>query len=264
MMKNKALVNLGAIFLAILSLYFLAKFVNEVKSSRFIGSGTTATNTISVSGEGDVYAAPDIAAVTFSVQKDDVTVAGATKLVDDAMNSAIAMIKTMGVALADIQLQDNSFNPKYDYGVPCYGGAGMPCVQAPPKIIGYTASRSVTIKIRKLDDAGAIVQAISGQNVTDLNGPTFSIENEDAVHDAAREKAIADAKAKAQKLASDLGVTLIRIVNFSESGDTPSPIMPMYAKAMSAGAPDIASAPPVLPAGENHYVSNVSNTYEIE
>ena len=169
-----------------LFLFLIGGFINELKTSAFIGSGTTATNTIVVSGTGDTYAAPDIATVSFSVTKEGATVATAQKLVDEKMNAAIVALKGMGIADKDIKLENNSFNPKYDYGTPCYGGMGIPCSQTSPKIIGYEATRSVVVKVRKLDNAGTVVTALGTLGATNLYGPTFSLDDEDAVNAAAR------------------------------------------------------------------------------
>jgi uncharacterized protein YggE len=74
--------------------------------------------------------------------------------------------------------------------------------------------------------------------------------------------AIDEAKEKAKVLSKDLGVSLVRIVNFSENGNIPM----MYGKGMMA-TDSVASAPvapsPELPTGENKITSNVTITYEI-
>jgi uncharacterized protein YggE len=93
-----------------------------------------------------------------------------------------------------------------------------------------------------------------------LNGPNFTIDNEDGLKVEARKIAIDDAKVKAQKLASDLGVRLGKITSFSESGNNPAPIM--YGKAMMLEAPS-APAPAEIPKGENKITSDVTITYEL-
>ena len=67
--QNKLFIGLMSVLVAVASLYFFVKFVNEIKQSTFIGSGTTVTNRLSVTGTGDAYATPDIATVTYTVHE---------------------------------------------------------------------------------------------------------------------------------------------------------------------------------------------------
>lgn len=75
--------------------------------------------------------------------------------------------------------------------------------------------------------------------------------------------AIADAQSKAQALAKQLGVRLVRIVSFSENnGSYPSPVM--YAMNASTGATAPKAAAPDISTGEQKVTDNVTVTYEIE
>ncbi|MEK9186649.1 MAG: SIMPL domain-containing protein, partial [Patescibacteria group bacterium] len=96
--------------------------------------------------------------------------------------------------------------------------------------------------------------------VTEISGLTFTSKNEEGQIREARKKAIEDAKGKASVLAKDLGVRLVRIVNFYESGNYP----PIYYKgAMSIGGAEADSGVPTVPTGENKIVSNITITYEL-
>ena len=138
----------------------------------------------------------------------------------------------------------------------------MPCRQDAPRIIGYEVSENVSVKIHDMEKVGEIIKGIGAVGISSISGPNFSVEKEDALKEQARKIAIDEAKAKAEKLAGDLGVTLIRIVNFSENGNYPIMYAAkgMMADSVSAYAP---SAAPALPTGENKITSNVTITYEI-
>src|SRR3989338_6144941 len=94
------------------------------------------------------------------------------------------------------------------------------CPPRPGKsvISGYEASESITVKVRNTDDVGTIMQGLGTIGVSNLSGPNFSIDDEDALKAEARKKAIDDAREKAKILAKDLGVRLGRISSFSEGG----------------------------------------------
>jgi uncharacterized protein YggE len=251
-------------FLGILSIFFIIKGIEVLKQYQFIGSGTTATNTIQVSGTGDAFAVPDIADINFSISNDAKTMDAAQKLTTDTANKALAYLKSQGIADADIKTTDYSANPKYEWhNAPQLCLNNQPCPPGGQNVqVGFTVSESMDVKVRKTDQAGAIVTGLGSAGVTNISGPNFTVDNEDTVKAQARSKAIDDAKAKADELAKELGVKLVRIVNFSEnSGGNPYPIYAMDAKVMSVGA--AAPAPAPLQTGQNKYTSDVTITYEI-
>ncbi len=225
-------------------------------------------HTISFTGHGEVNAVPDIATVYFTINKDAKTVKEAQQLVAEVEKKTLDFIKQSGVEEKDIKATDASFSPKYEYKYDSVRTM-MPCTpyNCPPQpgksvIVGYTASESITVKIRNTDDAGKIIEGLGALGVTNLSGPNFAIDKEDELKAEARRKAIADAKTKAKSLAKDLGVGLGDIVSFSESGN----YMPYYGKMMMGASEDSAAtpAPAQLPKGENTISSDVTITYEID
>jgi len=233
-----------------------------------VGCGRSGTdennnnqNTISFTGHGEISAVPDIANIDFTIQKDAKTVKEAQDQVAQVEQASLAFLKTSNVAQNDIKTTDASFNPKYQYET----AAGVPCLEyncpgGNNVIVGYTASESITVKIRNTDDAGKIMQGLGTLGVSNLDGPNFAIDKEDSLKDNARKLAIDDAKAKAEKLAGDLGIRLGKITSFSENGNVP---VPMYAKTMTADSAVAPVAAAQIPTGENLITSDVTITYEI-
>jgi len=78
--------------LLVLAVFLIVKTINTVKEYRFIGGGVSATNTITVSGEGEVFAVPDIAEFSFSVVEEKKTVADAQEIAAQRINSIIAFL----------------------------------------------------------------------------------------------------------------------------------------------------------------------------
>ena len=248
--------------LIILSVYFAAKIVSEVKNYNFIGGGAPASNTMSFDGSGEVTAAPDIAMVNLTIRSDAKEVKDAQSKVEIKEKAVLDFLEKGGIAKKDIKTESYNSYPKYDYGTPCYDiGIGMPCRERAPKVVGYEVSEYISVKVRDLAKAGEIVGGLGALGVTEMNGPNFSIENEDSLKAQARRMAIDEAKAKAESLANDLGVRLVRIVNFSENGNYSM----MYAAKgmMVLDSVESAAPAPQLPTGENKITSNVTITYEI-
>src|SRR3989344_4266228 len=248
--------------LILMALFFAVKTVAELKGLRFIGGGIPAGNVMSFDGNGEVFAAPDIAMVNITIREEAKEVKEAQAEATAKEKAVLDFLEKEVIAKKDIKTESYNSYPKYDYGTPCYGyGYGMPCREKTPEIIGYEVSENISVKVRELEKAGDLVVGIGALGITEISGPNFSIENEDDLKAEARKLAIDEAKAKAEALASDLSVRLVRIVNFSEGGDY---YMPMYAKAMMAEDSAVSSAPsPELPTGENKITSNVTITYEI-
>jgi hypothetical protein len=220
-------------------------------------------NTISLSGHGEVMAVPDIANINFTVREVGKTVKEADDVVAPVVNKAVALLKTNGVADKDIKTESVSFNPKYSYqyGSDVICGA-LTCPPRPTKevITGYEAYENISVKVRNIDSAGAIVSGLGAIGVMELTGPDFAIDNQDGLKAQAQKIAIDDAQAKAKVLAKNLGVRLGEITSFNESGNYP---MPMYASAKAMDNSVIAPTPAVLPTGENTITSDVTITYEI-
>ena len=261
--EEKSRLVKGVLMLMILaSVYFAVRVVAEVKSFRFIGGGIPAGNVMSFDGNGEVFAAPDIAMVNITIREEAKEVKEAQAEATAKEKAVLDFLEKEGIAKKDIKTESYNSYPKYDYGTPCYGyGYGMPCREKTPEIIGYEVSENISVKVRELEKAGDLVVGIGALGITEISGPNFSIENEDDLKAEARKLAIDEAKAKAEALASDLGVRLVRIVNFSEGGNY---YMPTYAMGLEAKMDSVASSPaPELPTGENKITSYVTITYEI-
>ena len=263
----KNLYKVSLVFLVILSLFFAVKFLAELKSYGRMGS--SEANTITLSGHGEVTAVPDIANVYFSIRKTAKTGKEALASVAVIEKKALDFLKTKGVDEKDIKTENASVYPKYDYvrslcpqsEAGSASGMMYDCGGSKQVLTGYEASESITVKVRNIDDAGAIMQGLGATGVSDLNGPNFAIDDEDNLKAEARKKAIDDAKQKAEVLAKDLGVSLGRIADFNEGGNY-YPVM--YGKAtMMDSAVSSAPAPAELPKGENTISSDVTITYEI-
>jgi uncharacterized protein YggE len=240
-------------------LYSAMKFVNEVKSFSSIGVAPSQVNTIDVTGEGEAFAIPDVAMTAFNVEQKAKTIKEAQDIVTKKVANAMAFLKSAGIADKDIKTINYSAYPEYNYNNPCVAGAI--CTQKQPELLGYTVTQSVAVKIHDTSITGKIVEGLAQAGITGITNTDFTVDNPDAVKADARKQAIDDAQAKAQVLAKDLGVRLVRIVRFTEGNGGGYPT-PMYAKDM-LGTGGATSSEAQLPEGESKYTSNVTVTYEI-
>jgi len=206
-----------------------------------------------VTGNGEVFVVPDIVTLRLGVEAQAVSVAEAQTQAAEAMNKVMATLTDNGVAKKDIQTQHFSIRQvtKWDR------------VKEEETVTGYRVTNMVTAKIRDIDKAGAIIDAVAEArgDLIRINSIAFSIDEPSAYYEEAREKAMADAKAKAKQLAELAGITLGKPTYISEGIQMPPPIYPrdIYEK----GAPVPAAAPPPISPGEMKISLTVQVAYAI-
>jgi uncharacterized protein YggE len=148
--------------------------------------------TISVSGEGRVFTAPDIAELSFGVQTGrKATAKEALAMLKDRMNAAFDAVKKTGVEEKDIQTESFWLNPVYDW------------TQNQGQVFrGFEASQSLRVKVRDLDKVSDVLEAATGAGANQAGGVNFTVDEPETKRAEAREKAIAQAKEKAQTMAA--------------------------------------------------------------
>jgi hypothetical protein len=220
-----------------------------------------SANTITVSDTGTVYTKPDLALATVSVVSEAKTVAGATSDNTEKMNAVIEAIKGQGVEEKDLKTINFSIYPRYEYDktvdpYSSYYPSGRRV------LVGYEVNQSLQVKIRDLTKVGAIIQVATDEGANEVGSLQFTVDEQDAIKAQAREEAISKAKAKAKELAKQLGIRLVRISSFNESGSTP-----YYYSLDAKSAAPVAMGGGVEEAsiltGENKIEVTVSITYEI-
>lgn len=251
--------NVVLIVLGLLAAFLAVQTVTSLMELRFVGSGIPAMNTISVEGVGEAVAVPDVATVSFTVSFEEKTVAAAQEKATTLVNSALAYLDEQDIDEKDIKTNSYNVYPQYDYiqtsclpGVPCRGGESV--------LRGYQVSQGVSVKIRDLEEVGIILGGLGEMNVQNISGPNFEIDDIEMVRAEAREEAIKSAKEKAQTLAKDLGVRIVRVVGFWEDNNRYGGEYDI-AYTNSVKAEGISA--PQIPVGESEITTRVNITYEI-
>lgn len=257
--KSIIIKSIGGVSL-LLAVFLLAKVATEVKTFRTIGDDSPATNVISVSGQGEATLVPNVSEIRFSVSKKTAKMSDAQSYVATTSNKAIESIKSFGVSEKDIKTESYTTYPVYEWQQTKTICTEFTCPPSGKQILtGYQSTQTILIKVREIDKAGDIVDALGKIGVTSIDGPNFTIDDKTAVESVARREAIKDAEEKAKTLAKDLGVKLVRITSFSENNGGATPLY--FAKEMSAQA-DVSKGTN-FSEGEQKVTSNVTITYEI-
>jgi uncharacterized protein YggE len=241
------------VFLAVIS-------IKQLVSISYIGKQFPSMNTIAVSGKGEAISIPDIATFSFSVTETAKTVKQAQDLATAKINKSLVDVKAKGVEDKDIKTLSYSINPKYEYSQGVCNQYG--CPNGRSVLVGYEVSQSIQVKVREISKAGEMFDTLGKVGIENVNGLTFSIDDIEYIKSIARANAIKNAEAKAEKIAKDLGVSLVKVISFYDSSDDQ---YPMYAREVMS--PDMmsakASVAPSVPTGEQKVTANVSVTYEI-
>ncbi len=239
-----------ALLVGILLIVLIAYFAIDVKNKI-----QTTENTITISETGTVYTKPDLAVTSFSVITEEKTVAKAMEDNTKKMNDVISFIKEQGVEDKDLKTTAFSISPRYEwYDSDNYSGRRV--------LVGYEIRQTLEVKLRDLDKIGVIIEGGTSVGANEVSDLQFTVDKQDELKKQARDEAITKAKAKAEELAKQLGVKLVRISNFSEST-----AIPYYAtikeSALGIGGGGVAPATPQVETGENKIEVQVSITYEI-
>lgn len=214
---------------------------------------------LTVSAEGASTQQPDMAMFTAGVTTQGDTATAALSENTRKMTQVVSALKRAGIADRDIQTSNLNLNPVY----------------APPKrlpdgsyedqgqrIIGYQVNNQVTVKQRKLNDYGKVIDALVSAGANQVNGPNFMLTKPEAAQDEARAEAMKVARQRAQLYASAAGLRVVGIVSISESGSyTPQPVM--YRREIMVTAQSSAPPPPPVMGGELETRLNVTVQFEL-
>jgi len=241
------IIGLIAILLpAILVISYSVEIASKLKAYHYIGAGLQYKNTISVKGEGKIYTKPDVALINLSVVSEGKKVKDTQNQNTQKVNKTIEFLKDFGIKEKDIKTANYNLYPRYNYE------------EKTPRIIGYRLTQALEIKIRDLNKIGEILEKTVSIGVNQVSSLHFQVDKDKELKEDARNLAIEDAKKKAKKLASQLGIKLIKISGYNETSSTP-PIYRNLELAKGMGGGEV----PQIQVGESEILVNVVLTYEI-
>lgn len=230
-------------------------FVIFVKQSNFTIpleiTTTNRTTEMAVVGEGKVEAVPDTIYMSAGiVVGNTATSEEAQKKITEINNKILDALKKIGIESEDLKTSQYSINPNYNW------------TSGTNKIIGYNGSASIEIKVRKKDLAPKVIGEATTAGANSVQVLRSSIDKPEKYREEARSKAIANAREQAEKLARELGISLGRIVNISES--SPGQVYPIYARSaeMALGKSGGGAPEPDIETGTQTITSTVTLYFE--
>lgn len=206
---------------------------------------------ISVSGEGTVSVAPDIAVLDLGASVIDETVAAARDRAATAMQAIHDAATANGVDEKDIRTTSFNIYPQYRFSE-----------EKGQEITGYQVTNLVSIKVRDMDNVSAVLDAAvaAGGNDVRVDNVTFTVEDPEQYMNDARTKALENARAHADELAAAAGVSVGAPISIVETTGSFQPPQPMFAE---SAADARGGSTPVSP-GEQRLSVTVMVVYSID
>lgn len=209
---------------------------------------TSQTSTeLSVVGEGKVDVTPDTAYVELGISVEKAPTADdAQKRISERNNQLIAAIKALGIKEEDIKTTNFSVFPSYDWT----DGRNTPN--------GYNGNINISVKTTDISLASKIVDTATKEGANQILGTRFVVDSPEKYRAEARDKAIANAREQAKKIADSLGIRLGSVTNVVESSPGVISPMPMYAYEKAALSVPAAGGAADLSAGTQTITSVVT------
>ena len=167
-----------------------------------------------VTGEGAVDSVPDMATITMGVTSEAKTAREAMAETSEATAAVLEALTDAGIEARDMQTRDLSLNPLWDNRS-----------SGERRIVGFQASNTVFVRVRDLDALGGVLDQVIQSGANEFRGLGFGLQEPGPALDEARRRAVAEALRKAALYAEAAGLTLGPVLELTESGGSPGPVM---------------------------------------
>ena len=202
------------------------RFLSIILISLGLAAAAMAAETspaITVTGRGEVAAAPDMATITLGVTSQAITAGEAMDETSAAVAAILKALEAAGIAPRDMQTSDLSLDPVW---------SSRASNGAAPRIEGFTARNTLRVRVRDLDRLGAALDDVLRVGANSFQGLSFGLQQPEPLADQARAEAVADAQRKAALMAEAAGLALGPVLSISEAGGAaPVPVMMEAARA---------------------------------
>jgi len=209
---------------------FLFLFAKWGPSLNFASTTQSKGEPFVVTGEGKVFATPDIAKVSFGIEETGSSLKQAQDSVNKKSQTLAGELKNLGVDTKDIQTTSYSVYPQYDY------------TDTTQKVTGFQVSINYEVTIRNFDKVNEALVAGTNAGANVVGGISFEVNDKTQKEklQEARKIAVAEAKEKAQGLASASGITLGKVINVSENSAPtfPQPLRTNALDLKAGGTPE--------------------------
>lgn len=190
---------------------------------------TAEARSITVPGVGRVVVEPDVASIRLGVNVMAETAGAARESAAQTMSAVLAAVLAQDVARRDVRTELVTLGPVTDYSS-----------ETGPRITGYQVINSMSVTLRDLERAGALIDAALGAGASTLDSLEFRLDDSHPAEQRARAAAIEDARGRAETIAAAAGVMVGEVLTVTESerGGGPIPFLPARGLMMESARAD--------------------------
>lgn len=235
----------------VVAVMMLALLVSACGPTTINQAAPPPMRTLSVTGSGQAYLAPDIAYIYIGVHTEKLTAAEAVDENTTQTQKVIEAIKDFGIDAKDIRTMNFSIWPMDRFDPQ----SGRPTGEKT-----YAVDNTVYVTVRDLDTLGDLLDTVVRAGANTVNSIQFDVADKDEALKTARAEAVKDAQAKAKELADASGLSLGEIHSIGFSDSLPYPI---FDGKGGGGAAAEAAAVPIQP-GQLTFTVMVNVTYEVK
>jgi uncharacterized protein YggE len=204
-----------------------------------------ASANVSVSGTGKVTYVPNLVYVSAGVSSEGKTANEAWQTNEEVVKRLFDVLKSFGIDPKDMKTTGLSIAPRY-----------VSHKDREPELVGYTATYDLNVTVRKLDEAGRVLDGLADNGANRHMSLAFGHSDIDKMMDEVRMKAAADARKKAELYVTAAGGSLGQLLSISEGQG----YVPQY----FAFERDAKAAPGLpIAAGTQDLTVNISVVYAI-
>jgi len=242
------------LILTIVGLILISALSISFSGLQQLGTQTSNSKTIQVSGTGSISAAPNEAIITLAVQTQDTSATNAVSENAALMNKVVQALLSVGVNQNEIQTSSYTLTIQ-TMTTTTITATPMQIIQpTSSNTIQYVARNAIQVTLTNVTLVGPALDAAVNAGVNEVDGVTFTFTPQLAasLQKEAIQLATQDAANQANAIASALGLKLIGPISI-----TPSFNQPFYQAFASASA----NPTPIQP-GTLQLTAQVQATYQ--
>jgi uncharacterized protein YggE len=221
----------------------------------FTGLGTTVVRAddlpriVTVAGTGSVTGSPDLARLSFAVERRNPSMGAARDGVVRVSREFLALCARLGIPEKQVRTAGLSIQPEYRYN-----NDGNP-----PTLVGFIVQRQLQVELNNLDKLGELIEGAIDAGINQASPAELDSSRRPELTRDALAAATEDARRNAERIATTLGARLGPVRQVTVGGAEPLP-MPMLKMAMAA---DAGAEAATYSTGEVNFEARVTATFDL-
>jgi uncharacterized protein YggE len=166
---------------------------------------------VSVEAEGRFASRPDVMTISAGTVTTGATAAEAVAANAALAQRLVAAVRAAGIEPRDVRTAHFRVEPRFEGG-----RRNADESEQPPRIVGYVVTNNLSVRLRDLSGAEALIARLFEAGANSVGGPAFSLADDREARRAAERRAIEEAQAEAENYAAAVGRRVGRLLRISD------------------------------------------------